>query len=221
MVIPYPHRASPTRSDARFPRGAGRATSDERGAKRRQLAASGHLTPSASLRSPSTPLASAAPFPLSRRSFVLFAHRFATPSPRPSQPATVPAVPTALSSCRCRSFLLPPSLPPSLSLPADSHGPHTTVRASHLVPPRRASPRHPLSPHARPSSLPPLAGPRKRGIASNSNYRTRGYHASNLTLGRPTYGRASRLAPRRVPFFRRRFFSPETERASAATSIDF
>lgn len=161
------------RTDARFPRGAGQA-------KKRQPAASGDLSlpfPPAlprHPRSPSTPLYSAASFP-----------------PRPS--SSHPYPPIALSSCRCRSFR-----------PLFSRSPLTprpTRYASHLVvPPRRASPRHPLSPCGRPPAFPP-AGPRKRGIASNSNYRTRGYHASNLTLGCPMCDRASRAR-------RRRFFAP-------------
>lgn len=95
----------------------------------------------------------------------------------PSRP--IPTPPIALSSCRCRSFR------PLLS--RSPLTPRPTRYASHLV-----VPRHPLSPCGRPPAFPP-AGPRKRGIASNSNYRTRGYHASNLTLGCPMCDRA-RLA---------------------------
>lgn len=39
-----------------------------------------------------------------------------------------------------------------------------------------------LPPLPSPSLCPSSPSPRKRGIASNSNYWTRGYHASNLTL---------------------------------------
>lgn len=174
------------RADARFPRGAGQA-------KRRQLAASGDLTPSASHRS-------------------LHPHHYSphrrspvTPLPPPGRPLVPQAPPRALSSCRSvvRS---PPPLSPR-ALPADSTAHTHSTQATSSFPlgelrlVRLSLPLRPL----RAPSLPPLAGPRKRGIASNSNYRTRGYHASNLTLGRPTRARASRAAPR--TFFRGRFFT--------------
>lgn len=177
------------RADARFPRGAGQA-------KRRQLAASGDLTPSAS-------------------------HRSLHPPPLLASPPHSPVPPSRSPSPTARAIKLPLSFVlPLLSLLARFP---LTPRPTHTVrkPPRRSPSASFASSSSLPSrpprapSLPPLAGPRKRGIASNSNYRTRGYHASNLTLGRPTRTRASRAAPR--TFSRGRFFArhePESERAS-------
>lgn len=166
------------RADARFPRGAGQA-------KRRQPAASGDL-------SPPPP-----PAPLCSTPFSILATRFCRSPVPPSRPKPHRAIKQPLS------LVLHPSL---CALPANStaHTQYTQATSSFPLGELRLVILFPLAAALLPS-LPPPAGPRKRGIASNSNYRTRGYHASNLTLGRPTRARVS-CSPRTF-FFTRLFFA--------------
>lgn len=82
-----------------------------------------------------------------------------------------PSSDAALSSCRCRLCVLPSLVPPLTT-------PRPTQYASHLViSPLSSQLRFvilfPLAATLLPPCVSPLApGPRKRGIASNSNYRT-------------------------------------------------
>lgn len=96
----------------------------------------------------------------------------------------------SIASSSSISFLLSRSLcspPPTSDPPSLPQPPRPSPRHSNNA----TQPRPPsyllhllllLPPLPSPSLCPSSPSPRKRGIASNSNYWTRGYHASNLTL---------------------------------------